>query len=77
MIVSALQLKHVSTSNVKILAKMLVELALNVNQSTTVSSLKIQLQGVPSILEHFRPKKSLFRIVVETKSRSVSEKSRY
>jgi len=38
MIVSALQLKHVSTSNVKILAKMPVELALNVNQSTTEPS---------------------------------------
>jgi len=38
MIVSAPQLKHVSTSNVKILAKMLVELALNVNQSTTEPS---------------------------------------
>lgn len=43
MIVSAPQLKHVSTSNVKILAKMLVELALNVNQSTTEPSVLAQM----------------------------------
>ena len=41
-----------------------------------LNSKYFQIQGVPSILEHFRTKKYLVRFEVETKSRSVLETSR-
>jgi len=48
MIVNVLQVRHVSTFNAKILAKMLVELELNVNQSTMVLSVLV-LMGMSVI----------------------------
>jgi len=48
MTVNVQQVRHVSTFNVKILAKMLVELELNVNQSTMVLSVLV-LMGMSVI----------------------------
>merc|ERR1739848_15252 len=48
MIVNVLQVRHVSTFNAKILAKMLVELELNVNQSAMVLSVLV-LMGMSVI----------------------------